>query len=265
MFTTVAFVEAAARAALAYNEIATIGDAHITVSGDDLQIPSLNQIVLAAGGLSLTGDTEKAIRLATPSLRERALLQLSPISWVTGDGVAEPLDPARLVDLRGNPVVLVPREKLNAQERGIKLVTNASWAIVWLADGPIAPVKGPMFTIRTTGGSAAVANAWTSTALTFDEDLPAGRYQIVGFRPVSTTILAARLVFVGGGWRPGALGVDLHYDLSSDIFRYGNMGVFGEFEDLEPPTVEILALAADAAATQEFWLDLIQIRKGPSA
>ena len=265
MFTTIAFVEKAARAAAAYNEIAAINDAHITVSGDDIQLPSLSQIVLVCGGLSTTGDTAKAMRLTTPSMREKALFQIAPFNWITADGVAEPLDPTRLVDMRDNPMVLVPREKLNAQESGIKLVTNASWVVVMLADGPIVPVKGPMFTVRAVGVSAAVVDSWASSALTFDEDLPAGRYQIVGFRPVSPNIVAARLVFVGGGWRPGAIGCDHAADVHSDIFRYGKFGVFGEFEDLEPPTVEILALVADAAATQEYWFDLIQIRKGPGA
>lgn len=264
MFTTVAFREDLDGDGT-YNDLTAIADQHLTIAGDDLQIPTLNQIVAVAAGLVSTDDTTaRRARLAAPSLRERALLQISPINWITGDGDCEPLDPPAIMDLRDNPVVLVHREKLNAQVLQTNAAAGMTWCIAWLADGPIVPVKGAMFSVRAVGGSAAVAGVWTSSALTFDEDLPAGRYQVVGFRPVSTSMIAARLVFVGGGWRPGALGCDNYYDLGSPLFRFGNFGVFGEFEDLEPPTVELLTNAADAAATQEYWLDLIQIRKGPT-
>ena len=266
-FTTIAFIEDIQGAA-AYTELAAALDQHVTVNGDDLQLPSLNQIVLVAAGICSTSDaTARRVRLASPSLRERALFQISPINWTASAGGATdavPNSPQAIMDMRGSPLVLVPREKLNAQFLATNFAADRQHVIVWLADGPIVPVKGPIFSIRCTGGSPAVAGVWTTTALTFEEDLPAGRYQVVGFRPMSTTMVAARLVFVGGGWRPGAYGCDTYYDLQSDIFRFGNMGVWSEFEDLEPPTVEILANAADAAAVQEYWLDLIQIRKGPS-
>lgn len=267
-FTTVAFIEDIAGAG-AYTELAAALDQHVTISGDDIQLPTLNQIVLVTAGICSTDDsTARRARLTSPSLRERALFQISPLNWTAsaaGATDAEPNSPHAIMDLRDNPLVLVPREKLNAQFLATNAAADRQHVIVWLADGPIAPVKGPIFSVRVTGGSAAVAGAWTTTAFTFEEDLPAGRYQIVGFRPVSTTMIAARLVFVGGGWRPGAYGVDTYYDQQSNIFRFGNMGVWGEFEDLEPPSAEILCNAADAAAVQEFWLDLVQIRKGPSA
>ncbi len=93
--------------------------------------------------------------------------------------------------------------------------------------------------------------------------LPRGRYQVVGFRPVSTTAIAARLVIPGAGYRPGALGVANVSDVSSDIFRYGNLGVLGEFEDVDNLQVETLGGAADAAAVQQYFVDLVQLRAGP--
>jgi hypothetical protein len=55
------------------------------------------------------------------------------------------------------------------------------------------------------------------------------------------------------------LGSDLAQDLQHPMFRYGGLGILGEFEDIEPPTIDGLSVSADA--TQEFFLDLIQLSK----
>lgn len=257
-FTTVAFYESQTLAA-AYLAIAGVADQHVRVVGDDIQVPSLNQIVALGGGISSTTLLNQ-LRLTTPSLRERGLFQLAPAN-VAATAV-EPGSPSRIRDLRDAPLVLVPGEQMNAEVLGT-VTTQPSWLIAWLADGPVAPVKGNIFTIRVTGAATALtAGAWGNRALTFDEDLPRGRYQIVGMRPESAGCVAARAVFVGGGWRPGAIGCSVVEDLQSEIFRYGNMGVFGEFEDIEPPTIDFLSVSADTLLY--CYLDLVQIRKGPA-
>ena len=43
------------------------------------------------------------------------------------------------------------------------------------------------------------ANVWTNGAVTFDDSLPVGHYQVVGFRAESVGLVAARLVFKGYG------------------------------------------------------------------
>ena len=56
------------------------------------------------------------------------------------------------------------------------------------------------------GRTTLTAFQWTNAQLTFDQALPAGRYQIVGGRMESAGLLAWRCVIVGGLWRPGAIG-----------------------------------------------------------
>ena len=256
--TTVAFYEIQTLAA-AYLPIAAIADQHVRVVGDDIQVPTLNQIVALAGGLSSTTLLNQ-MRLSSPSLRERGLFQMSPVNVAATN--VEPGTPHRVVDLRDNPLVLVPGEQLNAEVLGT-VVTESAWCVAWLADGPIVPVKGNIFTVRVTAAAVALAEgAWGNRALTFDEDLPRGRYQLVGMRPESAGLVAARAVFVGGGWRPGVLGSNVVEDLQSNIFRYGNLGVLGEFEDIEPPTIDFLSVSADTLLY--CYLDLIQVRKGPA-
>jgi len=260
MFTTCAFQESVDPAG-AFNALTAVPDPHITVFGDDLRVPSLNQLIAAAFGVETT--VESFARLTSPSLRVRNLLHVEPFN-VGAAAAVEPGSPHRITDLRRTPVVLVPGENLNAEVQSDPAAAQIQWAVVWLADGPVAPVEGAIFTARATAAQVLVANTWGNGALTFVEDLPRGRYQVVGLRARSAGLVAARLVFVGqgaAGWRPGVLGTDAQDDLEHMMFRYGQLGVFGEFEDIEPPTVDFLSVSADAA--EDVYLDLIQTRAGP--
>lgn len=91
------------------------------------------------------------------------------------------------------------------------------------------------------------ANVWTNGPITFDDSLPVGHYQVVGFRAESAGLVAARLVFKGYGWRPACLGNVSPQQFGSDVFRNGNMGVWGEFDSINPPTVDFLSNSADTA------------------
>lgn len=257
-FTTVAFFEIQTLAA-AYLPIAAVPDQHVRVVGDDIQVPTLSQIVVLWGGISSTTLLNQ-MRITAPSLRERSLYQVAPLAIAATD--VQPGASQIVIDLRDSPLELVVGEQMNAEALGT-VVTQEMWCGACLADGPIAPVKGKIFTIRTTGAAAALSiGLWNNRALTFDEDLPRGRYQIVGMRAESAGLIAARCVFVGSGWRPGTIGKAIVSQEQNDLFRQGRMGVFGEFEDIEPPTVDFLSLAADTLLY--VYLDLIQIRKGPA-
>lgn len=258
MFTIVAFYESIDQAA-AYQFINGVPDLTARVSGDDIQVPSLNQIIAVAAMVE-TAAAHRA-RLSAPSLRVLSNLQIAPLNGGAAAAV-EPGSPQAVVDLRDSPLALAPQEQLNAEILADPAAAQIQSVIVWLADGPIVPAVGRIFTVRATAVSALVAGTWSPTAINFDEDLPRGRYQIVGFWPISTGMIAARLSLVAHAWRPGALGNDLQEDIQNPMFRGGRMGVFGEFEDIEPPTVEALAVSADAAAAQMYYFDLIQVRAG---
>jgi len=146
---------------------------------------------------------------------------------------------------------------LNAQAAEDGAGAQISNALAWLSDGPIAPVTGIMRTVRTTCAITLTAYAWSNGALTFDQTLPAGRYQIVGMRAESTGLIAARLVTPASPWRPGVIGFDAESDVEPDRFRYGRCGVFSEFDHDAPPTVDFLSVSADTAETVH--LDLIKI------
>jgi hypothetical protein len=258
MFHLAAFYQSVDPAG-AYVQLASIGDAILTINSPKIQVPPLNQIVMVAAGLENT--VAPRCRLVAPSLLTMFRDQLTPVNVAAAAAVL-PMSPARLVDYRDTPVVLVPSEQLTAEILSDPAAAQIQWVLVWFADGPIALKTGKILTARGTVANALVAGVWTLNTLTFDDQLYRGRYQIVGFRPVSTTMIASRIIVPSQAWRPGAIGAANVSDVSGDIFRYGNMGIYGEFEDIDNIQVESLSTAADGAAVQQYFVDLIQVRAG---
>lgn len=238
-------------------------ETNLTTSGTNIIfVPALNRVVALAAGVETTAAQQA--RLTAPSRRILALQRIAPTQ---GNAAAASLpgDPHKVIDLRDTPLIMVAGESAQIEINSTPAAAQIQWGIVWFADGPIAPaaVQGE-FTIRATGATALVAQQWTPVTVTFSETLPRGLYQIVGFRAQSANLVAARLVFPGtgaAGWRPGVLGTNTDRHLEHPMFRHGELGVWGTFEDTAPPVVECLGAAADA--TETFYFDLVQARQGP--
>ena len=81
----------------------------------------------------------------------------------------------------------------------------------------------------------------------------------VGLRGISATGVIARTVYQGEpvNHRPGCIAYDVVSDVENPLFRAGRLGVWGEFEHNQIPTIEMWARAADTA--QEFILDVVKI------
>jgi len=245
-FTLVGYSEAQNTTTLA--NMAALADPHVRVSGDDIVVPELSNLI---GAYTLGSSTTQA-RLSAPSLRTLIEPDLEPI-----DTGSNPTSPIYIHDFIKRPLELDRGEALNyqvAQNSG----TFRSYGLVWLADNHSLDIPaGKIFTVRATSNTTLTANTWTNGALTFAQTLPAGRYVIVGMRAQSSNLIAARLVIPGHSWRPGVVGVSSDSELDYRGFRYGNLGVFGEFAHNEPPTVDFLASAADTS--EVVHLDLIKI------
>src|SRR5712691_7920082 len=243
-----------------FTALNAVQDTQLTVVAKNIQVPALARIIALAAGIETT--VAQQARLSAPSRRVKALQRIAPLQ---GNAAAAslPSDPHKVVDLRDTPLTMVAGEVMQAEINSDPAAVQIQWLLAWLADGPTAPVLGDEFTIRADGTTALVAQAWTLVPLVFAENLPRGRYRIVGFRAQSANLVAARVVLVGLQWRPGALGTNTDRHLEHPMFRHGELGAWGEFEDTDPPQVECLATAADAA--EVIYFDLIQIREGPGA
>ncbi len=258
MFTLAAWQQSVDPAG-AFVALNAVADQHLTIEQNNvILVPSLAQVLALAAGVETT--VAQQARLTAPSRRILALQRITPLQ---GNAAAAslPADPHHLVDLRDNPLVMIVGEAAQIEILSDPVAAQIQWGLAWFADGPTAELKTASFTVRATGATALVASQWVLVPLTFSETLPRGRYQLVGLRAQSTNLVAARAVFPGGPWRPGVLGTNTDRHLEHPMFRWGNMGVWGEFEDTAPPQVECLATAADAA--EVFYLDLVQIRSGP--
>lgn len=243
----------------AYVSLTPVPDTQLTIISPRITVPPLNQAILFAGGAE--NATAPLMRLVAPSLTRKWRQQLAPLNVAAAAAVL-PMSPARLVDLRDDPLSLVVSEQLSLELLSNPVAAQIQWGLVWFADAKPAPISAPMATARATVANALVAGTWTANVLTFDEQLPRGRYQIVGFRPMSANMIAARLIIPSQNYRPGAIAAASISDISGDTFRMGNMGSYGEFEDVDNLQVESLATAADAAAIQQYLVDLVQLREG---
>src|SRR3972149_6415146 len=167
---------------------AAAGEQVLFPTGDEIRVPDgLASIVAAAG---IVGQTNTRALLVSPSLRDVFNIDISPLND-GGDGDCLPSAAHQVLDLRSSPVALSAGESLTAE------------------------------------ANPATAGAWSNGALTFLQTIPVGTYAVVGMRAEGTTLVAARLVFRGGGWRPGVMGSVNAQDEGWAGFRNGGFGIFG--------------------------------------
>jgi hypothetical protein len=247
VFTTVGYESTASLAVL--SAITPIPDPTVAVIGNDIRVPvALPNIVLAYSMINSAVATLRS-EIVTPSLRAVFPFDISAI--VNGLVVSNGF---QMVDLRDTPVPLVGLEPMDSFIQNGAAVVNRTF--IWLADGAIKQTTGKIYTIRATASATLVTASWVNSgALTFANTLPAGHYQLVGLRSWSANQVAARMFFVGYAWRPGVISMPSEAVVENPLFRYGNMGVFGEFDNTTPPTIDFMGVT-DVAET--VYLDLIK-------
>lgn len=131
---------------------------------------------------------------------------------------------------------------------------------IWLGDGNIGLGGEEIRTIIATATITAGNLVWGSGSFTLTQQLPAGRYRVVGLDIVGANLLAARLVFTNGGMRPGCIARASTAILPTFTFMNGNLGSWGEFESYSQPNIELFGSAAPT--TQTIYLQIQQIRNG---
>lgn len=234
------------RAAL--TAIAALTDPVLRVQGNDIIVPTIPRLGLIYGlGANLT-----QLQLTSPSIRRMWPLDCEPIDQNAAASVPTPW-----LQLYEEPLQLAAGEALDALVVDNAAGANQKVVLVQFIDGPAQPVRGDIFTMKCTGTTTLTAFAWTNVPLTLSQQLPVGTYQLVGMRAESTGVIAARAVFIGGGWRPGCIGFTTVSKAQWDPHRLGRTGVWGTFDNLTPPSIDFLSASADTAET--VWLDCIKI------
>lgn len=241
-------------AAAVFANLAGLADEQLFVSGDDVRVPTENQIILVAAGVAQTST--QGCRLSSPALRRLNNLIILPFQG-DADADVEPGSPHAVLDFRANPLIVDAGEALNAEVDSDTTLVAAQWCLLWFAAGPVAPLAGSYFTARATATATLTVDAWTNSQITFTQDLPVGDYRVVGMRAQAAGLVAARLLFRNQSMRPGCLGTDAPTDIEWPGFRYGGLGEWGTFNTNTPPSVDFLSVSADTAET--VLLDLEKI------
>lgn len=246
--TTIAFCQAAA--VTTEEPIAGVADQHARVSGDDIFVGKYNRIVGMFGG----GHSAQTIRIVSPSLRRFFCPYVHPYYSGAGDAawLAAPVNKCL------NPIPVETNEALNAMIVVSEVhATPRNFAGINLAEGRIERVYGDIRTIVIEASVTMTIGVWTNHSLTLPQDLPVGRYQVVGAMVRSNNVGIFRLVPVGADHRPGGM-----IDATSKVMdmleqREGKMGVWCEFDQLTPPSLDVCM--AIAGTWYSLKLDLIKV------
>lgn len=246
MFTIVGYETSASEAAL--TAITPIPDPTVAVIGNDIRVPKgMNNVVAASAMINSASATLRA-QIQSPLLRAVLNYDISPIV----NGLVYGAFPS-LVRLWDTPLLLAELEPLDVYVQNGANVMNR--AFITLADGPVKPVTGKVYTVRCTAAATLATATWVNSTLTFQQTLPAGHYQCVGMRTWSANGVYARIYFVGYAWRPGAPMLNAEANNEWADFRLGKIGVWGEFDNTTPPTVDFMGITDTA---QVVYLDLIK-------
>jgi len=252
MHTVIAYQEAG-KAAAGEDYIAGVADQHVRVDGDIIYMSEYNQIigVYAGGSTLITGA-----RLESPSLRRLANYEIAPV-----DAQIEPTGNDIITLHPESPLPLEQNEGLEAIVRvSADASADLAFVAVLLATGPILPTTGEIFHVRATATVASAANqVWENSEITLDNPLPVGRYALVGADVVMADGMAFRFVPIGEPFRPGGICITAHGVKSHDLQRNGGLGVWCEFDQLTPPSIEIVGSETLVATAVVMILDLIKI------
>lgn len=229
--------------------IAAIFDQVVTTAGNDVRVPDkLNNVM---GAVALINDASAAAaQLQAPSLRDVINVNLEPV--IPSNLFGSPIP----IFMHGDsPIPLDVDENLEFWATSAPAGAVDHYGLVWLGDGPVQPTKGNIYSLLCTAAAPGSTGKWTTVNLAQTQVLPVGDYQVVGMRARGAHLVAARLVFVGGIFRPGVPAVNAIGGLDYEQFRFGNAGVFGAFHSTTPPTVDLLDGTAENCS---ILLDLIK-------
>lgn len=248
----VAFAQAGGFAAAGSLEaVLPVPDPTVTINGNLSYVPDKYNKVVYAGAADGAGFTTR-LQLQSPSLRELWYPEVTPLS----PNVAFPAT-GLYMDWSDSPLPLVTSEGLQAFILASAAGANPIVGVIY-GDDKKAPTTGKIWSMRATATPTLVFGQWVNAALTFDQPLPVGDYDVVGMRVDGTGIVLARLVFIGPSaiTRPGVFCQTAFTDQGDKQFRSGYNGVMGTFNNITPPSIDFLGTAG--ATTANVTLDLVQ-------
>jgi hypothetical protein len=180
-----------------------LGDNLYSVNGDDITLKGAQKYYALLGVLYHAVSTGARALLRQPSLHlDHEFIKCA---------LSADLDPSQGMHWFPNrPLPLYGNEKLNALS--VNATDEINMVGAWIGDKQIPNASLDLMPTQRITGYADVtvtAHTWTDVAITWNQDLPVGKYIPVGmrasiFKASGPTIALARLVIPGNNdWRPG--------------------------------------------------------------
>lgn len=162
-----------------------------------------------------------------------------------------------VVDMMNNPFRIDAAEELIWEVSNDAVGPTDTYVLNWLYETMQPAPQGEIFTIRGTSTTASVANAWTAITMSWDFQLPAGRYAIVGGQYYAATGLAFRTVIDGQVLRPGGVANVQESARTWDKQLNGGLGLWGIFDTVTLPNIEVLN--GGAVAVHTIYLQVVRL------
>lgn len=238
----------------ALGRINTVQDDVLTPSGDDrfLVPEEYNYLHWAmATGLNLSGA-----RIVTPSL-EVMKSDLDVIPFRDGADLPDTSNPAIWVPNR--KIALAPSEAIEFQtsEDGSSATTTQGFVALGTRENEPMP-EGEIRSVRATGTTTLTADVWTTVTLTLESSLEEGVYALVHFVPLGVSVVAARFLPQGGGYRPGMFGMSgaspLHFNYNPEMWHRLGWFKMLEFTHITVPQIQFWATAGDTAQVVQMYV-----------
>lgn len=259
MFTILPYTALAANSGAVYQNLTGVNDPEFVTRGGTTNnfIFTENYQILMAYTFE---TTITGARLDMPSINTYGRHHIHPLNR----GIVVPSRPY-IQDFRDYPFKLPTNEEMGVQViNGLAGTEQSTIAFVvaptsWNRNLPRGDQR---LTMHATVTPTGIANAWSTLYnLTFDEQIRAGWYAIVGAQVVGAGLQFCRFIFDkppivnGRRMRPGVFGQQLIGDQPAP-WQMGGLGLFGQFNTFQPPQMEFFFNAAGAVACEVF-LDLI--------
>ena len=184
------------------------------------------------------GSSVDQARLDSPQARSVILPHFSKI-----DQNSTPSSDPNFNDYSQNPFRIRGLEEFQPQ------VANSGggeidYVIMGLRESFEPIPSGEVWTMRGTSTTSTNADEWTTITTTWSDELPAGKWALVGGVAQSSTAIAYRWVIEGQDLRPGGVAITSLANRTSDVFYQGRLGVLGRFSAWNPPRIQMLESAA---------------------
>lgn len=236
-------------ASLTNAKLNAVEDGQFTLNNNNFLLPQRMQVQRAyVLGLPVT-----EARIVVPSLRAVTFPRLHPV-----DKAATPSNDPSILRYLGNGPTLLGGEGVSLEaSTDATGGPNNCYGLLWIAPSFVPAPPGPCFTMKATATITVAAGVWGRGSLVLENDLPAGQYALIGADAQGVNVAAVRFRFPNNDLLPGIVAQQADGEFLTDHQRYGRMGLFGTFNNINLPTIECLGLGAGSAQT--IYLDIVRL------